>query len=104
MIRNCAVVNILKNCKLLEYLLLQGCKLLDENMLECFFEDDNNDNSSDSRYKFTNLKKIDLTKCDLIVDKDNPRKISLKWIGSYSGQFELKYGDYVKTIVVESLF
>ena len=41
---------------------------------------------------------------DLIVDKDNPRKISLKWIGSYSGQFELKYGDYVKTIVVESLF
>jgi hypothetical protein len=76
MIRNCAVVNILKNCKLLEYLLLQGCKLLDENMLECFFEDDNNND-----YKFTNLKKIDLTKCDLIVDKDIMKVIyKYNWI------------------------
>ena len=65
MIKNCAVKNILTNCKLLEYLLLQGCKLLDENVLKCFFE-----NESNNHYKFTNLKKIDLTKCDLIVDQD----------------------------------
>lgn len=30
--------------------------------------------------------------------------ITIKWDSSYSGQFELKYGDNVKTIVVESLF
>lgn len=30
--------------------------------------------------------------------------IKLKWNSSYSGQFELKYGTYSKTIVVESLF
>lgn len=41
---------------------------------------------------------------ELIPDSTDPRKVSLKWTGSYSGQFELKYGDYVKTIVVESLF
>ena len=38
------------------------------------------------------------------VDADNPKKISLAWIAPYSGQFELSYGDYKKTIVVESLF
>ena len=32
------------------------------------------------------------------------KTISIKWNKSYHGQFELKYGDYVKTIVVESLF
>ena len=31
-------------------------------------------------------------------------EISLKWLSSYSGQFDLSYGDYTKTIVVESLF
>lgn len=41
---------------------------------------------------------------ELILDVNDPRKISLKWTKSYSGQFELKYGDYTKTIVVESLF
>lgn len=30
--------------------------------------------------------------------------IKIKWDSSYSGQFELKYGSYSKTIVVESLF
>ena len=30
--------------------------------------------------------------------------ITVKWLSSYSGQFELKCGDYTKTIVVESLF
>ena len=38
------------------------------------------------------------------VDKDNPKKISLAWVASYSGQFELAYGPYKKTIIVESLF
>ena len=30
--------------------------------------------------------------------------ITLKWTSSYTGQFELSYGNYKKTIVVESLF
>lgn len=38
------------------------------------------------------------------VDKADGRKIKLVWTSSYSGQFELYYGDYKKTIVVESLF
>lgn len=38
-----------------------------------------------------------------IIDK-NENTITLKWNSSYSGQFELAYGDLTKTIVVESLF
>ena len=38
------------------------------------------------------------------VDRENPQKISLKWNNTYSGQFEIKYGDHIKTIIVESLF
>ena len=41
---------------------------------------------------------------ELIFNSNNPREISLRWTESYSGQFELYYGDYCKTIVVESLF
>ena len=41
---------------------------------------------------------------ELIFNSNNPREISLRWTESYSGQFELYYGDYYKTIVVESLF
>jgi hypothetical protein len=37
-------------------------------------------------------------------DPTDPRRVTLSWINSYSGQFELFYGDYSKTIVVESLF
>ena len=40
----------------------------------------------------------------IIVDELNSKKIQLKWDSSYSGQFDLYYGDYKKTIVVESLF
>lgn len=40
----------------------------------------------------------------LEVDSRDSRKVTLKWTASYSGQFELHYGDYSKTIVVESLF
>ena len=39
------------------------------------------------------------------IDKNDARRVLLRWEGSYSGQFELRYGDYAsKTIVVESLF
>ena len=31
-------------------------------------------------------------------------KIKIRWTAGYSGQFEIKYGDLTKTIVVESLF
>lgn len=34
----------------------------------------------------------------------NNKKVNIKWLSNYSGQFNLTYGDYTKTIVVESLF
>ena len=46
----------------------------------------------------------------LVVTEPNPndtiveQTISIKWNSAYCGQFELAYGDYTKTIVVESLF
>ena len=40
----------------------------------------------------------------LTPDEYDPRRIVVKWNSSYSGQFELRYGQYSKTIVVESLF
>lgn len=40
----------------------------------------------------------------LEVNSRDPRRVTLKWTGAYSGQFELHYADYSKTIVVESLF
>lgn len=40
----------------------------------------------------------------LTANPKDPRKVSLQWISNYSGQFELTYGEYSKTIVVESLF
>ena len=41
---------------------------------------------------------------ELSIDAQDPKKVSLKWNTSYSGQFDLYYGSYKKTIVVESLF
>ena len=38
------------------------------------------------------------------TNPSNNKEITLKWNSSYSGQFELKYGDISKTIIVESLF
>ena len=38
------------------------------------------------------------------VDEMDPKRIRLKWNNSYSGQFDLVYGSYKKTIIVESLF
>lgn len=40
----------------------------------------------------------------LYIDPDDYTHVKLKWDSSYSGQFDLKYGDFIKTIVVESLF
>ena len=40
----------------------------------------------------------------LTPDPQDARHITLKWTSSYSGQFDLWYGAYKKTIIVESLF
>ena len=40
----------------------------------------------------------------ITIDQNNPKKITLKWDSSYSGQFDLHCGKYSKTIIVESLF
>jgi hypothetical protein len=34
----------------------------------------------------------------------NGKEITIKWLKTYSGEFELSYGSTIKTIVVESLF
>ena len=39
-----------------------------------------------------------------LIQTEDPREIILSWESTYSGQFELSYGKYTKTIVVESLF
>lgn len=41
---------------------------------------------------------------DIKVDSADRTKITLKWRSNYSGQMELSYGNYTKTIVIESLF
>ena len=41
---------------------------------------------------------------ELLIDSQDPKKVTLKWSSSYSGQFDLYYGSCKKTIVVESLF
>ena len=38
------------------------------------------------------------------VSDEDIRKVYIKWTSNYSGQFDIKYGEYTKTIVVESLF
>ena len=40
----------------------------------------------------------------ITIDPMDRRHITLKWESSYCGQFELSYGPFTKTIVVESLF
>ena len=39
-----------------------------------------------------------------VVDPEDIRRIKIKWTANFSGQFDIYYGDYSKTIVVESLF
>jgi hypothetical protein len=43
-------------------------------------------------------------KYPVILTVKDDKTVAVKWNSSYSGQFELHYGDYVKTIIVESLF
>lgn len=38
------------------------------------------------------------------IDPNDPRNVTITWTQGYSGQFDLYYGNYKKTIVVESLF
>lgn len=40
----------------------------------------------------------------IVVDEDDSKKIHLIWKASMSGQFDLVYSNYKKTIVVQSLF
>lgn len=40
----------------------------------------------------------------MVVDEDNPRTVHIEWLRAMSGQFNLNYADYSKTVVVESLF
>ena len=41
---------------------------------------------------------------EIIPSTTDPRRVSVRWTSPYSGQFELRYGAYSKTIIVESLF
>ena len=45
--------------------------------------------------------KVDTKNVSLKTDNN---KVEIKWLQNYSGQFNLSYGEYTKTIVVESLF
>lgn len=38
------------------------------------------------------------------VNADDIKRVKLRWVANYSGQFDLHYGNFSKTIVVESLF
>lgn len=40
---------------------------------------------------------------DVFLEKKD-KKVRVKWLLNYSGQFDLSFGDFTKTIVVESLF
>lgn len=40
----------------------------------------------------------------IIEISDDKTKVRIKWDSTYSGQFDLSFGNYKKTIVVESLF
>lgn len=40
----------------------------------------------------------------IIIEEISTHEIKVKWNKTYSGQFDLAFGDYIKTIVVESLF
>lgn len=40
----------------------------------------------------------------LQINPDDPTEVRLIWNATYSGQFDLHYGKYIKTIIVESLF
>ena len=41
---------------------------------------------------------------DIKVNPEDRTQLTLRWLSNYSGQLTLSYGDFTKTIVVESLF
>lgn len=43
-------------------------------------------------------------KLPVLLDDKGSKTVNIKWDSSFSGQFDLHYGDYTKTIIVESLF
>ena len=43
-------------------------------------------------------------KLDPFTDDNGFTCVKVKWLSTYSGQFDLMIGNYKKTIVVESLF
>lgn len=59
-------------------------------------------------YKYVGLEsanwEIDSSKYPINYKIIDDKTIKIKWTAAYSGQFEIKYGDLTKTIVVESLF
>ncbi len=60
-------------------------------------------------YRYTGLSlngswKIDKNKYPIEYKQIDDRTIQVKWLVSYSGQFDIFYGDNKKTIIVESLF
>ena len=60
-------------------------------------------------YKYNGSENFDWfveKKYPVVIEEDplDPKHIFLKWNNTYSGQFDLLYGELSKTIVVESLF
>ena len=43
-------------------------------------------------------------KLPVLLDVKDPKTVNIKWDSSFSGQFDLYYGEIKKTIIVESLF
>lgn len=68
-ILNNSIKSILISCTQLEKIYLQGCKLLDENLFLDFISINGEEKELATKYRFENLKYINLTKCDLIPDK-----------------------------------
>lgn len=56
-------------------------------------------------YKFTGFSEGEwsVDKKGIILES-NGKRVQIKWTLNYSGQFNLSYGDFSKTIIVESLF
>ena len=59
-------------------------------------------------YKYTGLTpskwSVDSSKYPIEYKVLDDRTIKIRWTAGYSGQFEIQYGDLIRTIVVESLF
>ena len=91
--------------------LIQKIEEPDQNGAEDFYIEGNSfiKIKTPSEYKFigdysaewTVSKKVPI---EFKFDEEDPRIVIITWTQGYSGSFDLYYGDYKKTIVVESLF